>query len=434
MAGEHPEDRIPAGRKPDRDRPGNATAGNAALEDTAPEGTAPEGTAPEGTAPEESVPDGNGNGTGRPRRVPALAAVLLLTATAAVAVVFLRDGGEAESAEPPGPPSTTRVTRGDLVTADTVNGTLEYEPGQPLPGRLSGTVTWLPRTGAVIGRGEQLYRLDDKPVLLFRGRIPAYRELSAGADPGRDVRQLERNLAHLGYTGFTVDDAYTDGTAYAVRRWQRSLGLPATGRVELGRVLFAPGDVRVGGAETGLGEETAPGSPVLATTRTGRSVTAEVKLAQQRLFTKGGKVTVALPGGKTLRGTVSSVGSVVDGGGGGGEGGGDGGEGGNGGGPGDRDETVTVRITLRNKDVDKAAGSLTRAPVRVSVESERREDVLSVPVAALLALREGGYGVELVEGGESRVLPVEPGLFADGRVEISGPGIAEGDTVGTPAL
>jgi len=59
--------------------------------------------------------------------------------------------------------------------------------------------------------------------------------------------------------------------------------------------------------------------------------------------------------------------------------------------------------------------------------------VLTVPVAALLALAEGGYGLEVVDGGRSSITAVETGLFADGRVEVSGSGIAAGTTVGVPS-
>lgn len=54
-------------------------------------------------------------------------------------------------------------------------------------------------------------------------------------------------------------------------------------------------------------------------------------------------------------------------------------------------------------------------------------------MTALLALAEGGYGVELVEGGETRIVPVKVGMFANGRVEVEGPALAEGVRVGVPA-
>jgi membrane fusion protein, multidrug efflux system len=85
---------------------------------------------------------------------------------------------------------------------------------------------------------------------------------------------------------------------------------------------------------------------------------------------------------------------------------------------------VTVTIA------DQAAlGALEAAPVDVGFISATRADVLTVPVAALLALAEGGYGVEIVEG---NTVTVKTGMFADGRVEVSGDAISEGMLVGVP--
>jgi len=77
-------------------------------------------------------------------------------------------------------------------------------------------------------------------------------------------------------------------------------------------------------------------------------------------------------------------------------------------------------------------GSLDSAPVSVTLVSDTRENVLTVPVAALVALAEGGYGVQVIEGSTTRYVAVKTGMFAGGRVEISGDGIAEGTVVGLP--
>ena len=65
--------------------------------------------------------------------------------------------------------------------------------------------------------------------------------------------------------------------------------------------------------------------------------------------------------------------------------------------------------------------------------SSQAEDVLTVPVGALLALAEGGYGLEIIEGSTSRIIAVQTGLFADGQVEVTGQGLDEGTTVGMPS-
>jgi hypothetical protein len=59
------------------------------------------------------------------------------------------------------------------------------------------------------------------------------------------------------------------------------------------------------------------------------------------------------------------------------------------------------------------------------------KDVLVVPVGALLALAEGGYGVEIEQNGQRHLVAVKTGLFSNGQVEVSGPGLAAGAKVVT---
>ena len=94
--------------------------------------------------------------------------------------------------------------------------------------------------------------------------------------------------------------------------------------------------------------------------------------------------------------------------------------------------TVTLPVTL-TLDRPDSSGSLDGAPVTVRVVTESREDVLAVPVEALLALREGGYAVETVDAeGDSHYVGVKLGLFTDGWVEVTGD-IVEGAQVVVPA-
>ena len=60
----------------------------------------------------------------------------------------------------------------------------------------------------------------------------------------------------------------------------------------------------------------------------------------------------------------------------------------------------------------------------------RHDDVLAVPVSALVALLEGGYAVEVVDDdGSRRYVAVETDLFDDGWVEVRGDGLSEGQSV-----
>ncbi len=96
-------------------------------------------------------------------------------------------------------------------------------------------------------------------------------------------------------------------------------------------------------------------------------------------------------------------------------------------------EKRAIEVTVTPDD-PSATGALDQAPVKVGITSSRREGVLAVPVNALLALAEGGYGVRVVDGSAGgRIVVVETGLFSRGLVEVSGDGLAEGLDVEVPA-
>ena len=79
-------------------------------------------------------------------------------------------------------------------------------------------------------------------------------------------------------------------------------------------------------------------------------------------------------------------------------------------------------------------GAFDEAPVDVSLAKETAKNVLSVPVDALLALAEGGYAVEVVNAdGSTRLVRVEPSMYADSLVEIKSSGLKEGTKVVVPA-
>jgi membrane fusion protein, multidrug efflux system len=373
-------------------------------------------------------------GPGRRRRrragrvVVAVVVVLAVGAAAAAATGFGLDagprGGDRQGSAGGGlPPATAKVTRQTLVEAQTENGTLGYGDATTVTGRLAGTVTALPATGSTVKRGQALYRFDNVPVVLLYGSLPAYRALSPGTE-GADVKQFELNLYALGYRGFTVDDTYSEATADAVKEWQDDLGLPETGTVELGRVVYAAGPVRVGTHEAAVGDAVQPGAALFTYTGRSRAVTIELEVSDQRLARKGAAVEVTLPDGTTVRGKIAKTRTVLD------TGSGDGDGGGGDGGGSDPETKLVVTVTI---DDEKPLAGLDQALVDVAFTASQRKNVLSVPVAALLALAEGGYGVQVVDGTTTRIVAVETGLFASGRVEVSGAGLKEGMTVGMPS-
>ncbi len=367
----------------------------------------------------------------RPRTVLAVLGVVTAAGVAAFAAGGFGGlgGGDADAVTegPQGPPATAEVQTTTLTQTEEVTGSLGYgdpvtveaptatgDPAAETAG--SGTVTWLPAPGSTVQRGEPLYTVNAQPVLLLYGEQPLYRTLEPGAE-GTDVKLLERNLAELGYSGFTADDEYTDATAAAVTDWQEDVGRLATGTVSPADAAVTDGAVRVQQAHVAAG---APASgPLLDVTGTQRQIHVELDAELEHLVRQDAEAEVELPDGTRLDAVIADIGAASA-------------DPAEPAAPGEDSETpVTIPLTLSVAD-QKALGDYQAAPVTVQLEAERREDVLAVPVTALVALSEGGYGLEVVKGGKVEYVAVETGMFAGGLVEVSGPGIEAGTVVGVP--
>ncbi|MEY2228327.1 MULTISPECIES: peptidoglycan-binding protein [Streptomyces] len=325
------------------------------------------------------------------------------------------------------PPATAAVERGDLSSGLQVEGTLGYARERKLNAAGPGVLTWTADTGSAVERDGKLYEVNGRATWLMYGSTPMYRPLKAG-DKGEDVKQLKRNLQALGYgTGLDAEDGtFTAGTATAVKRWQKAHKAAETGEVGKEDIAFASGPQRVRAGDAAIGDELAPGKPVLTVTGTERIVRFQLDAVKAGAAKAGDAVTVRLPGGGSATGKIDSVGGAEqpdD------KNGGAGGPGGGGGG--DKKAQVEVVVTF---DKPAEVNAPDRSPVTVGLTGETRKGVLSVPVNALLALAGGGFGVQVVQDGRVREVPVELGMFGNGRVEVTGGALTEGMQVGIPKL
>ncbi|HEX3512235.1 MAG TPA: peptidoglycan-binding domain-containing protein [Solirubrobacteraceae bacterium] len=470
----------------------------------------------------------------RARRRLAAAGAVLVAAIAAIAIVLLSSGSASPRSAGTGVPAgdtTSEVARRTLSEGSTIDGTLGYGSTLELYDRLGGTFTWLPSVGAIISRGGALFRIDNEPVVLMYGSVPAYRELKQGVSDGPDVSELNANLIALGddpYGAIGERDRFGEATAAAVERWQKAEGLPETGSIELGRVIFAPSARRVTAVKVSLGQDppgasapspasttpasttpasttpasttpasttpapapaaTAPakshghapsrpqkksnkkskpakhpssgaGNPsngagktpasskssegankeqsgkgneggagagelALSTTTTQQIVQLKVKAEQQQLAHVGEVAPVLLPGGATVSGRITSVGTVASASSSESE---HGAGGSNGGGSEAGESTISVTLALEHR-----VARLDEAPVSVELVKSVQHDALTVPATALVATAGGGYAIEVLEGARRVPLPVTPGMFAQGYVEIEGAGVRSGLTVLVP--
>jgi peptidoglycan hydrolase-like protein with peptidoglycan-binding domain len=301
------------------------------------------------------------------------------------------------------PLATAPVERRTLAEVADLDGVMAFADPQPLQPGSQGTVTWLPPEASTLKRGSIAARIDDQPVVALFGGLPVYRQLRNG-DEGRDVTQLERNLHALGYDAddeLTIDDDFTAATARAVKRLEKAYGLTQDGIVDLDEVVYLPDIRRVGEHAVEVGGRA--GGKLYDTTARTRVVRIELDARKRSLVRRGKEVEVELPDERSLKGRISDVGRVV------------------------RSEDDGAGGTKAVLDVEVTVvgnpGATDGAPVAVHVVRPAVEDALAVPVHALLALADGGYGVELAE--TRQIVPVELGAAADGYVQVQGKGLGE---------
>jgi peptidoglycan hydrolase-like protein with peptidoglycan-binding domain len=318
------------------------------------------------------------------------------------------------------PVTTATVVRGDISARHVVPGTLGYQGSyRVLNESATGIITWLPAAGQVVYRGQPLFQVAGQTVRLMYGAVPAWRDLTPGMTSGADVRELQRNLKALGFApGLTVDGQFGWATEAAVLRWQQAHGMTETGSIPLGAIAFLPGPLRVTGAAAPLGSPAAPGTIVVTGTSKTPSVSVSLDVGGPAVRV-GDAVQVTLPSGATASGAVSSVSPVATV------------EGGIGqaAGQGSTAATAVIPVTIAVPASQVPAG-MDQAPVQVAITQQRHQNVLAVPVTALLARPGGGYAVE-VTGGAHRLIPVTTGLFDDatGLVEVTGASLVPGLTV-----
>jgi len=144
-------------------------------------------------------------------------------------------------------------------------------------------------------------------------------------------------------------------------------------------------------------------------TPTSKVVTVPVDAAEVGAIKTGVAATIVRPDSREVPGKVTDISTTVDGGKEGSQG----------------PPKVAITVTPDNENDLAAYDS---ASVTIKVTTETHPGVLAVPVGALVALREGGYAVQLPDG---TLKAVQTGMFAKDLVEISGQGVSAGMQVVT---
>jgi peptidoglycan hydrolase-like protein with peptidoglycan-binding domain len=353
-------------------------------------------------------------------------AVVLVAVVTTGGVVAMSSAQQATPAGQAQPANTVNVVRGKLSATVSMHGTLTYRArsdGSPYSviNQARGTYTKLPDAGDKVDCGGTLYRVNDQPVLLLCGTVPAYRDLHSG-DVGNDVRQLNQNLHALGYdAGAGVDpngNQFTWRTQQALKALQHDKGFAVTGALAIDDAVFLPESVRIAKVSGQLGGPAQPGAQLLDATSDTPEVQVDLVPSQQGQVRPGDGAQITLPGNKSVTGKVDRLGRVAQV------------------PPGQNNNpgAATIPAYISLDDPEKARG-LDKAPVQVEIKTEGVQSALSVPVTAIVGKSGGGFAVEVVRtGGRRELVAVELGLFdtTAGRVEVKGD-LREGDRVVVPS-
>ncbi|MET9225896.1 peptidoglycan-binding protein [Lentzea sp. NPDC003310] len=336
-------------------------------------------------------------------RKTVIAATVLVVVVLAVVLVVRGRPAEPAAAPPPAVKTTT-VQRGDLANTRTLPGQLGFGAARPVKGA-AGTVTKLPAPGQTTELGKELYRVDDQPVVVFFGTTPLFRTLDAPGLKGSDVAVVMDNLAALGHAVGTrpKDPAkaeFTQRVADALKKWQKTLGVEQTGTLAPGRVLVLDRPMRVGTVKAQLGAPAA--EELFEITPTTRLVTLQVPVTEAGALKAGMPVQIVRPDNRPVPAKVTTLTpSPV---------------------PPENGGAAKLDVVITPDD-PASVSDLDTAPVRLTITTESRTGVLTVPLAALVALKEGGYAVQLPSG---TLKAVRTGLYSQDKVEITGDGVVDG--------
>lgn len=320
-------------------------------------------------------------------------------------------------------PVEERLLSSDVVT----RGTARF--GSPQDLRLAqsafkeepGVVTSLPEPGTQVASGDVLLTVSGRPVFLLAGEQPSYRDLGPGMSGG-DVRQLEEAMSALGLDPGAVDGTFDQATGAAISRLYADAGsAPVVASEEVleavrplaadlvsgaraGPGVQLPADevvfvanppVRVSELAIDVGDE--PADPLMTVTDAVVAIDSSVPIEEARLVRAGMPVVIDEPDlGIEETGVISSVAA----------------------GPGTNGvDGFHVYLEIL---VDDAPEEIVGTSLRLTVPVESTSGaVLAVPVSALTLGADGSTRVEKVTDTGTELVTVDPGLSADGYVEVA---------------
>jgi len=296
-------------------------------------------------------------------------------------------------------PVENRKLTADVVTRGSVGFGTPTEVSLPASTlkQSTGIVTVPPVKGAVLAEGSVALAVSARPVFIFQGATPAYRDLALKA-AGDDVRQLEAALGRLGMDPGPQDGLFDARTLKAVGALYAKAGYGVlSNAIPADELLFFPNiPVRIEESKVKAGES--PSGPVMSVTGSKLTVTGELPADDAKLVSQGAAVVIEdTDSGVRVDGAVAAVASTP---------------GTNGVDP----QRFYLEIEPKALPPSLAGATVVLTIVVQSTEGE----VLAVPLAALATAADGTTRIEVqVPEGPTRFVSVRPGLVAKGLVAVA---------------
>ncbi len=291
-------------------------------------------------------------------------------------------------------------------------------PGNPGGGALVVTGMYV-RRGDRVRSGELLAEVSDRPVFVFEGPLPLWRDILPG-ESGKDVAEVQAALAALGFSpGADSPGYFGSGTRSAVAAFYRAAGYqPAVTATSPGQGAGCPGcggrrpalvmvpdsefwfvphlPAYVSAVSSRVGQVVR--EPLFELTPSGLVLTGQLDPSQAGLVKAGMRAAILSEvTGYQGTGTVTSVGRLVIAGG-----------------------TSYLPVAIR-PSAGRWPGSLAGQNVRITIiAASTTGPVLAVPVAAVSSNAAGQVSVTVIgRGGRQRRVVVRAGVSAGGYVQVT---------------
>jgi len=276
----------------------------------------------------------------------------------------------------------------------------------------SGEIETFVTSAQELTSGDVLYSVDGLAVTAMVTDATFDRDIEDGIGAGDDILAVEQMLVSLGYDtngDLDVDDVFDEDTEQAIIEWEEDLqntfdAVVVDGVVSLDEiVIFEPGTVA--GSVVVYDEDIVASGSVLwssSTETTARIIETSIAVADQDKLAVGNVVDIEFPDGDIVQGTVTTVATstTTD--------------------PMSPDAEPTIAVEISVTQVPASARDLDQVDVRIKLVEQIAAGATVVPVSALVATGDGNFAVEAVTTTGTTFVQVDPGMFSDGWVEVTG--------------